>query len=183
MIDISLISSKYKTRIMNLDDAEAVLDICAGNPQFYEYYESGPNRDRVIYAMTATPPDTDMSDKYFIGFYEGGTLVAFMDLIDGYPRDDIAYIGFFMMNPGYQGRQLGTAIIDETASYLESIGMHEIRLAIDKENPQSNHFWKKNGFGALGEVEVDGMIKVVAARTLYGKDTSEDVEFADTPLS
>lgn len=166
MIDINLISSRYKTRIMGPDDVGTVFDICAGNPQFFEYYNSGPSKDKVIDAMQATPPDTDMSDKYFIGFYDGGTLVAFMDLIDGYPRDDIAYIGFFMMNPSYQGRQVGTAIIDETASYLGSIGMNEIRLAIDKENPQSNHFWKKNGFGVLGEVEVDGMIKLVAARTL-----------------
>ena len=153
---------------MDLSSAEEVLDLCVGNPQFYDYYESGPSKDKVHYALTATPPDTDASDKYFVGFYDGETLVAIMDLIDGYPRDDIAYIGFFMMNPSYQGKQIGTAIIDETAAYLKSIGMSEIRLAIDKENPQSNHFWKKNGFEVLGEVEDEGMVKLVAARTLVG---------------
>lgn len=166
MIDISLLSNRYRTRLMDRNDADEVLHICVGNPQFYEYYESGPSMDRVLHAMTATPPDTDISHKFFVGFYDGGTLVAFMDLIDGYPRADVAYIGFFMMNPVYQGRKLGTAIIEETASYLGSIGMHEIRLAIDKENPQSNHFWRKNGFVVQGEVITDGMTKLVASRPL-----------------
>lgn len=45
-----------------------------------------------------------------------------MDLIDGYPDRDIAYIGFFMMNINYQGKHIGTTIIDETTDYLRSIG-------------------------------------------------------------
>ena len=171
MVDINSLSSKYETRLLDLSHADEVYDLCVGNPQFYDYYKTGPSKDNVVYALTATPPDTDIADKYFIGFYEEETLVAIMDLVDGYPRDDIAYIGFFMMNPSYQGKQIGTAIIDEVVAYLKSIGMSEIRLAIDKENPQSNHFWKKNGFEVLGEVEDDGMTKLVAARTLA--DTPE----------
>ena len=30
-----------------------------------------------------------------------------MDLIDGYPAKEVAYIGFFMMNPKYQGKRIG----------------------------------------------------------------------------
>ena len=93
-------------------------------------------------------------------------MAAVMDLIDGYPETDIAFIGFFMMNMKYQGRQIGTSIITEIADYLKKNGFHKIRLAIDKDNPQSRHFWKKNGFLVIKEAEANGGIVLVAEKSL-----------------
>ena len=84
-----------------------------------------------------------------------------MDLIDGYPKPETAFIGLFMMNRDYQGRQIGSAIIGETLDYLRTIGKTAIRLAIDKGNPQSTHFWKKNSFEVISEVDVNGWTKLV----------------------
>ena len=89
-----------------------------------------------------------------------------MDLIDGYPKTEIAYIGFFMMNKKYQGEQIGTAIIDEVQDYLRSNGKTAIRLGIDKGNPQSTYFWKRNGFEVISEVDVDGWTKLAAEKQL-----------------
>lgn len=69
-----------------------------------------------------------------------------------------------MMNPEYQGKQIGTDIIHEVVNYLQYIGKTAIRLAIDKGNPQSMHFWKKNGFEVLFEVDVNGWTKLVAEK-------------------
>ena len=76
-----------------------------------------------------------------------------MDLIDGYPDSDTAFIGFFMMNRQLQGRQIGTSIIQELFLYLKETGLKRVLLGIDKENPQSNAFWAKNGFSVIREVE------------------------------
>ncbi len=89
-----------------------------------------------------------------------------MDLIDGYPYAEIAFIGFFMMDRAYQGKQIGTAIISEVSDHLRSIGKTAVRLAIDKGNPQSTHFWKKNGFEIIAEKDVNGWTKLVAERKL-----------------
>ena len=89
-----------------------------------------------------------------------------MDLIDGYPEPEIAFIGFFMMNKDLQGRGVGTAIIRETAAYLKATGKTTIRLAIDKGNPQSTHFWKKNGFIVIKEVDRNGWTALVAEKQL-----------------
>lgn len=87
-----------------------------------------------------------------------------MDLIDGYPKPEIAYIGFFMMNPTYQGKKIGTAIIGEVVEYMRDTGKTAVRLAIDKGNPQSTHFWTKNGFRVIFEADVNGWTKLVAER-------------------
>ena len=166
MIDISKLSSSYDIRRMDDSDVDSILSFCRKNTQFYEYCEAEPTREQVLGDLHITPPGIGLSDKYYIGFYRKETLIAVMDLIDGYPEPDAAYIGFFMMKKYRQGQQIGSAIIRETAAYLKSIGKTAIRLGIDKDNPQSTHFWKKNGFHVISEVERDGWTALVAEKAL-----------------
>ncbi len=166
MINVPELSKKYEVRRLGDPDAESILDLCSGNPQFYRYCEAEPTIEEVLHDLHITPPNISMSDKYYVGFCEDKTIVAVMDLIDGYPNADIAYIGFFMMNPAYQGNQTGTAIIRDVTDYLRSIGKTAVRLAIDKGNPQSTHFWKKNGFQIISEVDVNGWTKLAAEKQL-----------------
>ena len=166
MIDISKLSKKYSARILEDSDVEMLVEICKQNIVFYEYTEARPTKENILDDMKVTPPGIDMQDKYYLGFFDGRELVAIMDLIDGYPTREVAYIGFFMMNPQYQGKQIGTAIIGETVEYLCDAGKTAVRLAIDKGNPQSTHFWKKNGFEVIFEADVNGWTKLVAERKL-----------------
>lgn len=168
MIDISNLSKRYSVRILEEADVEMHVEICRQNTVFYEYTEARPTGENIIDGMKATPPGITMADKYYFGFFDDQELVAIMDLIDGYPKLEIAYIGFFMMNPKYQGKQIGTAIISEVIDYLQSIGKTAVRLAIDKGNPQSSHFWKKNGFEVISEADVNGWTKLVAEKKLEG---------------
>ena len=66
-----------------------------------------------------------------------------------------------------QRKQIGTAIVNEIFDYLQSIGNRAVRLAIDKGNPQSSHFWKKNGFEVISETDVNGWTKLVAERKQF----------------
>lgn len=61
-----------------------------------------------------------------------------------------------MMEADFQGRGIGSFIIAETAEYLRSVGKTAIRLGIDADDPQSNAFWRKNGFFTIAEVEKNG---------------------------
>ena len=166
MIDISKLSRCYSVRILEQSDVDIIIEICEQNIIFYKYTEARPTRENILNDMQATPPGIDLSAKYYFGFFDDQQMVAIMDLIDGYPKAEIAYIGFFMMNLQYQGRQIGTAIIGEVIDYLQSTGKTSVRLAIDKGNPQSTYFWKKNGFEVISEADVNGWTKLVAERKL-----------------
>ena len=189
MIDVTRLSSHYKVRLLTADDENRILDLCRRNPLFYEFTEARPTREEIQNDMTLTPPGIDRSAKYYIGFFENRDLVAVMDIVDGYPNPETAYIGFFMMNPDHQGKHIGTEIISETAAYLKVIGKTAIRLAIDKGNPQSSHFWKKNGFITVAEADVNGWTKLVSERSLQermiaacGNDCSACPRYAMPPF-
>ena len=166
MIDITRLSSRYSIRLMQDSDADAILDFCLQNTQYYQYCSKQPSKELVLSDLHITPPDIELSSKYYVGFYDNAVLVAIMDLINGYPGSDYGYIGFFMVNKQLQGNQIGTGIIQEVCQYLKKIGITTVRLGIDKGNPQSNYFWKKNGFLVIKEVEQDGWTVLVAEKTL-----------------
>jgi RimJ/RimL family protein N-acetyltransferase len=71
-----------------------------------------------------------------------------------------------MMDVKHQGKQIGSSIISEVISYFRTIGKTAVRLAIDKGNPQSTHFWTKNGFQVIKKADVNGWTKLVTEKSL-----------------
>ena len=150
-IHISSLSTGYTVRRLTSADADRIYALCCGNPQFYEYHPPFVTRESILEDMTALPPGKTFDDKYFVGFYNGDALVAVMDLIDGYPDDTTAHIGFFMMDADCQGKGVGSAIIGDVIAHLRAAGFRKVRLGVDKGNPQSFAFWRKNGFRVASE--------------------------------
>lgn len=95
--------------------------------------------------MTALPPGKGPEDKYFLGLFQGERLTAVMDLILGYPEADSAWMGWFILSPACQGRGVGSSILRDVEAALRAAGFRELRLAVDRGNPQSWAFWTKNG--------------------------------------
>ena len=165
-IDINKFSKNYNVRKLNYNDVEMIYSFCKSNTQYYEYCGKEPSIELIERDLEITPPDFPIEQKYYVGFFERDNLVAIMDLEDGYPDEDYAYFGFFMMNSELQGNGIGTQIISEIFEYLRKLGFRKCMLGIDKDNPQSNHFWKKNGFEVVREVVQEEGAILVAEREL-----------------
>ena len=163
---ISQFSNQYDVRRMTEGDVDEILNLCVQNKQYYEFCQADTSREQILNDIRITPPGKQLSDKYYVGYYLNGVLIAIMDLIDGYPDEDIAFIGFFMMNANYQGKGTGSEIITELATYLKDLGFTAIQLGIDKGNPQSTHFWAKNSFLILKEIEQEQGVILYAERKL-----------------
>ena len=165
-IDITQFSDRHTVRKLTPDNIEIIYTLCKENPQFYEYSGRELSRDLIKQDLEVTPPGIPSEQKYFVGFFDDDKLVAVMDLIDGYPTQDHGYIGFFMVKHKLQQAGVGTDIISKTLEYLKQNGFKYCRLGIDKSNPQSNHFWKKNGFTTIKEVSTEDGIILVAEKQL-----------------
>ena len=113
MINISMLSNQYSIRRLDDPDADDILELCKKNTLYYQYCGAETSKDQVLSDLHITPPGIEISDKYYVGFLNGEEMVAVLDLIDGYPKPDIGYIGFFMMNVALQGKQIGSAIIQD----------------------------------------------------------------------
>ena len=166
-MNIQFLSNRYTIRDLLPQDAEMIYEVLKNNTIFYEYHPPMVTVESILEDMEALPPNKGYEDRYYIGFFDEGTVVTVMDLIEHYPNPNTALLGFFAMNANLQGQGIGTEIISDSVAYLAQEGFKKVRLGIDKGNPQSKAFWLKNGFTFTGEAyESDGSAILVMERTL-----------------
>lgn len=166
-MEIERFSPDFTVRRLKRTDIPAILALCRTNPLYYEHCPPCPDEAGIERDMRALPPGRTPADKHYVGFFDGDGLVAVLDLIHGYPFETAAFIGFFMVDARRQGRGLGTKIVSDLCAYLESAGYAEVRLGWVSTNPQSAHFWRKNGFSETGAgYDTDGCTVIVAKREL-----------------
>ena len=152
-MDINLLSKRFEVRRLDRNYVEMIYDMSYKNEIYYEYHPPFVTRESIIEDMEALPPQKNYDDKYYLGFFEDNLLVANMDLILGYPIEEIAFIGLFMTNVQYQNKGIGSNIIGDICNYLKQLGYKKVRLGVDKGNLQSYSFWSKNDFRVVFENE------------------------------
>ena len=160
-MDIALLSKKYLVRRLDVNDVDIVYNMSCKNEIFYQYHPPFVTKQRIIEDMEALPPHKTYDDKYYIGFFDNNILVAYMDLILGFPTQEVAFIGLLMTNALYQNRGVGSGIVRDVCTYLRELGYKKVRIGVDKENPQSYSFWYKNGFRIISEKEYNVMELVI----------------------
>lgn len=167
MLHIENFSREYAVKCITRSDVPQVFSLCKENKQYYQHFPPFVTEQSILDDLKALPQGKSIEDKYFIGFYSDDQLIAVMDLIDRYPNESTAFIGFFMTDVAFQHRGIGTMIVDEISQYLKNLEYRYIRLAWIKGNVQSETFWHKNGFLETGfSYETNGCTVIVAQREL-----------------
>lgn len=164
MMKVADLSESYTVRKLVLDDVPMIFGLCRKNPQFYEHCPPFVTPQSIRDDMAALPPRKTVADKYYLGYFDAAQrLVAVMDLINHYPTEQSAFIGFFMMEKDLQGQGIGSRIITELSGSLKRRGCKFIRLGYVDGNLQSEAFWKKNRFTDTGlrDVQTDYTVVVM----------------------
>ena len=166
-MDVSLFSVRYSVRHLDQMDVPAILSLCRENTLFYQHCPPFVTAQKIMDDMKALPPRKELCDKHYVGYYDAGRLIAVMDFITAYPDEETVFIGFFMTNISIQNAGIGSSIISELCNYLSHIGITRVCLGWVKGNPQSEHFWHKNGFTETGfTYDTNGYTVIVAERLL-----------------
>ena len=155
MIDISKISELYEVRLLNDSDIDRMLDLCLRNTLFNHYCRIDPTAELLLDDMHTTPNGSLMINKYYLGYFKDNELVAMLDYVDEWPIQDAGYIRFYIVEKQFQGKQVGTTILRQLFRYLKAIGREKVVCAVVADNPQAEHFWKKNGFTIIDTFSVD----------------------------
>ncbi len=157
----------FAVRELTVADVPEMLRLAQGNPLYYEHMLCEPTQENLAADLIALPPQRTMADKHFIGWFDGGRLVAMMDLIARHPQEDMAFIGWFMVDAGRQNRGLGRQLVQRVLRMLADEGVREVRLGRIEGNPQSERFWRICGFAENGlTYDMDGYRVIVMQKEL-----------------
>lgn len=150
-MNITSFSKHFDVRFMNSSDIDQIYELSEGNTMYYDFHPPFVTKESIAEDMRALPPGVTYEAKYYVGYFNGNDLVAILDLITGWPEETTVMIGLFMVDSRYQGKGTGTAIIDELIPVLGNNGFQKARIGVDRGNPQSYAFWKKNQFTTVSQ--------------------------------
>ena len=129
MLHIERLSRAYQVRRLTEEDTAQILALCRSNPLYYRHCGTEPSEADIRQDMTLLPPGAAPEDKYFLGYFHGDRLAAVLDLIDGYPSAETAYIGLFMVDGRFSGQGIGSRLVEELLEELKTAGFSRVRLA------------------------------------------------------
>lgn len=167
MLKIKNLSTNYQVRKLTTSDVNRAFELVQSNPTYFAYCPPQATRHSILEDMKVVPANKSLDNKYYLGFFDDTKLIAILDLIMGYPDDESAWIGFFMVDATSQGKGIGSDIINDISDGIKVAGFKRIELAYAKGNSQSERFLLKNGFIKDGrEVAVPGYTVVVMEKKL-----------------
>lgn len=133
-------------------DLPALLAFCQANEEYYSYIKCTPDLESLRRELTALPPNTTPEQKRFMGLWRDGQLTAILDVILNWPREGVAYIGWFMVAKEQQRNGLGRRLIGELCEQLKRKSYHTVRLECVENNLPGLRFWRACGFAPTGEL-------------------------------
>lgn len=126
--------------------------------------DPGPDAARGV--LTALPPNVLPDQKRDLGIWDGEVLVAFADVIVGWPNPVQAHVGLLMTDGAREGEGLGRMMHEAVVQMVSGYPMIEtMRLSIvDTNSDVAQPFWMKMGYRPTGEAApyVSGSVESTA---------------------
>lgn len=139
--------TEYRIVPINESNIEDAFMLMKTNTYFYSRTQLHElTLEECIDDITSLPPNTKLQQKFFMGIYLGESLIAVFDYVEGYPCNNIVYVGFFMLRMDIHGKGLGKYFIHTFIESAKINKFEEIKLACYETNEIGYLFWSKMGF-------------------------------------
>ena len=133
-------------------NCEQVMDVFESNQAFFLLTEGTPATLQGCQAnVGAIPPNFDIHNKLYLGFWKNNRCIATLDFLLGYPNPDCIYIGLFLVHEELHGTGLGRKIMETLFAASKNIKFNGANLAVIENNKNAIAFWEKLGFKETGK--------------------------------
>lgn len=151
--DLKQTLTDYEVKKITEKEYTDLFELQKTNPYYFSCVQDHPvTYEETVSDVSALPPHTDYSQKFFIGFYKGQELEAIMDYIEGYPTEESVFIGLFMINGNKHRNGIGSNIIARFLDTLKHNRIKKVGLGCNLENARGFQFWNSMGFKEVKRV-------------------------------
>ncbi len=137
-----------------------------------------PGPSDAFSALTTLPPGLDAANKHAIGLWEVGELLAFADVLFGYPDPEVIYVGLLIARRVHRGKGLGHELHDAILQRaLEEPAFTRMRLGIVQTNAKiAEPFWRRRGYRPTGEQKPYRYDHLTSSVTLWERPITETLD-------
>lgn len=159
--ELENVLSEYIIKPITKENIEDVFHLMRGNKYFYSKTQNHEvTIEECLEDINALPPKVEKEKKTFVALYDNDKCLAVIDFIEGYPKEDIGYLGLLMLDEGIQRKGVGEKILTNIFKVARDKKFKIIELACHEANKNGFDFWTKMGFFDVrkSERETDGKI-------------------------
>lgn len=149
MVDASFVLSIAGLDVSPLDqhDHDRLAALCRECTEFFELVEGMPGGAEVASnVLGPLPSNVTGGRKSVFGLERAGTLIGLLEILEGFPAPDIAYVGLLLLHPAARGTGLGTRVWAAVSPWLHTRGATTARVVVQHQNPSARRFWERQGF-------------------------------------
>jgi len=135
------------------DDANVVQRIYDAAPMYSWVTTGAPSRPGAAIETFGMLPDGCAADaKHMYLVFCEDEPVGFVDVIRGYPSENCAYVGLFILIESQHGQGIGRRTFRDLETLIAKWrGVRRIRLTVIEANVPALSFWDAMGFTRTGE--------------------------------
>jgi GNAT superfamily N-acetyltransferase len=159
--ELENVLSEYIIKPITAENIEDVFHLMRGNKYFYSKTQNHEvTIEECLEDIDALPPGVEKAKKTFVAVYDKDKCLAVVDFIEGFPKDDIGYLGLLMLDESIQRKGVGKKILTNIFKVARDRQFKIIELACHETNENGFDFWTKMGFFEVrkSERETDGKI-------------------------
>jgi GNAT superfamily N-acetyltransferase len=92
------------------------------------------------------PPGKSLADKFIFGIFLDNALVGVLDAVQGYPQEDVWWIGLLLLDPAQRGQGAGEQALNILTTFAGEQSAQALMLGVVEENVRGFQFWQRMGF-------------------------------------
>lgn len=159
--ELENVLSEYIIKQITEENIEDVFHLMKSNKYFYSKTQNHEvTIEECLEDIDALPPRVENAKKTFVALYDKDKCLAVIDFIEGYPKEEIGYLGLLMLDESIQRKGMGKKILTKIFKVAKDKQFKIIELACHETNENGFNFWTKMGFFEVrkSKRETDGKI-------------------------
>lgn len=117
------------------------------NPKYFSNMQDHEvTFEECINGTSVLPPNIEMDQKYYLGFYRNDKLNVIADIITGFPKDNVVWIGLLMVDSSLKRKGLGRKTLNAIIEVTSSLGYESLQIGVLENNSNALEFWKAMNF-------------------------------------
>ena len=141
----------YTVEKITLENLHKYEDVFYSNEEYYMITDGHSATKETCAETVEYSLDGYTQDN--IGFLLNGDAVACLFVLEGYPKNDVLWLGLFLVHNNYKRQSIGTKCINALIAAVKGTDINRIRLSVQDNNIGGLSFWKKIGFEIIDETE------------------------------
>jgi GNAT superfamily N-acetyltransferase len=141
---------EYEIKKITEDMYKVLYDLYKTNTEYFSYFgEHDMTLEDCVRDTHSLPPNTNVDQKFYIGFFRNNKLELIIDFYINFPEYNVIWIGLFMINGNLQRKGYGKYIINSFIQASKENGYLSIQLGVIEDNKEGLSFWKSFKFNEI----------------------------------